>query len=515
MIQKTFKLIIALAIFFNVWLAFAGWIDHFKVTVNPEKAWIWEAIDLIIEAVDKDDNTVTDYEWTVLIFSESDREAQFPNALEDNSYTFKASDEWIRKFENAVKFNNKWTNDIHVYDLDDQTDSLMWLVEIEITDKVEVKKLDISILSPETWLTIWSKSINVSWKTEKNHQVKIVLNWKEEILTTSDVDWIFEKEIENLVDWENIIRAFILDWEDKELWASKEIKISINANLPIFNKLILTPNWDSEIDAGTAIQAEVYASKWLTKVSIILDDWMNDLVEITEWVYKWEFLAPKIAGEYKIDILLKDELGHKLKEENKVTLIIKEVTESAWIPEPVTSEPVTSEPVTAEPVEPIIEPILKIKDKCVQWDYSWNVYDWKCWTKPVDYSAPVDLGVKNLRLVKLKTKTVLTWDYLPDASKYEIYKATEGFWKPELIQTVKDPKFTFYMSSDKINFDHFAVKAIWKKVFTDASGQQIIKEVNWDLSQAVRIQTGPKEILLVLLALLLWIIAVVFMRKKA
>jgi len=27
--------------------------------------------------------------------------------------------------------------------------------------------------------------------------------------------------------------------------------------------------------------------------------------------------------------LLKDELGHKLKEENKVTLIIKEVTESA------------------------------------------------------------------------------------------------------------------------------------------------------------------------------------------
>jgi len=71
------------------------------------------------------------------------------------------------------------------------------------------------------------------------------------------------------------------------------------------------------------------------------------------------------------------------------------------------------------------------------------------------------------------------------------------------------------MSSDKINFDHFAVKAIWKKVFTDASGQQITKEVSWDLSQAVRIQTGPKEILLVLLALLLWIIAIVFMRKKA
>ena len=533
-------LIVLLSVSINIWLAFASKIDHFKVTVDPDKAGVWEAIDLTIEAVDKSDNIVKDYEWTVLIFSESDREAEFPNQLEDNSYTFKKSDEWIVKFENSVKFKNKWTNDIHVYDLDDQTDSLMWTAEIEITDKVVVKKVDISILSPETWLTIWKKSVVVSWKTAKNHQVKIVLNWKKEILTTSDENWVFEKEVVWLLDWKNVIKASVLDWDDKELWVSKDINLTINSNLPIFDKLILTPNWDTELESETTIKAEVYASKWLDKVSIILDDWMNDLKEVSEWVYKWEFLAPKIAGKYSVDILLKDELWHKAKELSKANITIKEVTESApAIPDPVV-EPVKPDPV-AEPAnpEPVVEQKVKDvcyewdfswdlydkkcwtkpetpkeKDKCIQWDYSWNVYDWKCWTKPVDYTAPIDLGIKNLRIVKLKTKTILTWDYLPDAEKYEVYKKID--WsEPELIQSVKDPKFEFNMSWDKIKFENFAVKAIWKQEFTNENGQKIKKEIVWDLSQAVSIQTWTKEIVLIFLALLLWFIVIVFTRKKA
>jgi len=494
--------IIAFMVFWNLGLAFAWNIHHFKVIATPDKIWVWEGIDLTIQAVDKNENIVTDYEWTVLIFSESDREAQFPNALDDNSYTFQKSDEWVKKFENAVKFSNKWTNDIHVYDLDDQTDSLMWLAEVEVTEKVAAKKVDISILSPESWLTIWKKTVNVSWKTDKNHQVKIILNWKDDILTTSDGDWIFEKEVDWLSDWENIFKAYVLDWDDNVIWSSKEVKISINASLPSFNKLIIAPNWESELEPETLIKAEVYATKWLWHVSVILDDWINELIETTSGVYKWDFLVPKIPWEYNIDVLLKDELGNKIKELKKWVIIVKEITNSAVVePEP--------------ELEPVVEPEKKIRDKCIDWDYSWDVFDWKCWTKPENYSAPIDLWIKNLRIVKMKTKTVLTWDKLSDASKYEVYKKIE--WEDsELIDTVEEAKFEINITWDNVKYEYFAVKAIWKKIFKNwETGEEVNKEISWDLSEAIKIQTWAKEILLVLLALFIWFVILIFSKRRA
>jgi len=37
----------------------------------------------------------------------------------------------------------------------------------------------------------------------------------------------------------------------------------------------------------------------------------------------------------------------------------------------------------------------------------------------------MDLGIKDLKIVALKTKSVLTWLKLPDATKYEVYKKLE------------------------------------------------------------------------------------------
>jgi len=98
---------------FTFWLlsfssVFAWWIDHFEVILSPDETNIWEAVDLTIEAVDKNNIIVEDYDWTILIFSESDAEAVLPSWLEDNTYSFQTSDQWSIKFENAVIFNNVW-----------------------------------------------------------------------------------------------------------------------------------------------------------------------------------------------------------------------------------------------------------------------------------------------------------------------------------------------------------------------------------------------------------------------
>lgn len=72
---------------------FAAGIDHFQVTLEPQDAKVGEALDLTIEAVDKNNETVTDYIGTILIFSETDPEAELPSALQDNSYIFEAADQ--------------------------------------------------------------------------------------------------------------------------------------------------------------------------------------------------------------------------------------------------------------------------------------------------------------------------------------------------------------------------------------------------------------------------------------
>lgn len=491
MILKILKVFLTIAVFINASIAFAAELDHYKVTVNPEKVAVGEAVDLTISAVDKDDNVIKDYEGSVLIFSESDKKAEFPKSIEENSYQFKKSDEWTVKFENAVKFTKPWKNDIHVYDLDDQTDSVFWLAEVEVTEKKEQEKVNIEILTPPTWTTVWEKKINVSGKSQKNHQVKLVLNNKEEILTTTNRDWIFEKEIDWLKDWENVIKAYILDSDWNKIWESKEILIKSDSSLPILNKLKITPDWD--IQVNTKILAEVYATKWLEKVSLILNDSENILKEDSDWVYKWEFLAPKKEWEYKINVILKNELGTKVEKKDVTTLKV--------IPE----------------IKSAIEPKEKPKkDKCPNWDYSWNVFDWKCSKKPVNYEAPVDLWIRNLKIVQLKTKSVLTWDKLNDAVKYEVYKKIPGN-KLELIDTVKEAKYEIPITWDKVKYEYFAVKAIWEKKLTDSedSTKKIKKEIKWDLSDAVKIQTWPKEILIVLISLLLWFGIFFIWRKKS
>ena len=494
MILRILKIFAWIAIFTNISIALAADIHHFSVTVNPTKVSLWEAVDLTIEAVDKNDEVIKDYEWSILIFSESDKLAQFPTSIEDNSYTFKKSDEWSVKFENAVKFSKEWKQDIHVYDLGDQTDSVLWLAEVEVITKTIEENVKIEILSPQNWLTVWDKSIIVSGKSNKNHQIKIIINNKWETLTTTNKDGLFEKEIEGLETGENVIKAYVLNSDWKEIWTSQKVIITSDSSIPVLNKIKLTP--DGETQVNTKIIVEVYATKELEEVSIIINESINILKEDSEWIYKWEFLAPKKEWDYSIDVLLKDELWHKVEEKDAAKLKV--------IPEIKSAE------------EPVKEIDAKKKDKCKEWDFSWNVFDWKCGEKPEDYNAPVDLWIKNLKIVQLKTKSVLTWNKLEDAVKYEVYKKIE--WdKLELIDTVENSKYEISMTWEDIKYEYFAVKAIWKKemVSTEDKTKKITTEIKWDLSEAVKIQTWTKEVILIFLALILWFGVFIFTRKKA
>jgi len=132
--MKKIILIILISFFFGISWVFANEVDHFDVKIisNSNKIDWNKTYPLEIRALDKYWKIVTDYESTVLIFSEIDKKAIFSKELEDNSFIFTKDNKGVIYFSDWIKFSWNWLIDIHVYDLEDNTDSVMWFKKIEV-----------------------------------------------------------------------------------------------------------------------------------------------------------------------------------------------------------------------------------------------------------------------------------------------------------------------------------------------------------------------------------------------
>lgn len=469
-IAKKLLIFSLVSMFSFAWVSAAGVVDHFQVKLYPESAKTWEALDLTIEAVDVNGSVVTDYNWMVLIFSESDPEAELPIILEDNTYTFKSSDQWKVVFENAIKFYQVWTQNVYVYDFNE--DTVFGLAEANISKWDEEVSANVDIISPENWLIIWENKIKVSWTSDKNHQIKLIINWQTEILTMTNDTWVFEREVTWLVEWENSIQAKVLDADSKEIWASKIVKIKVEKNNMSLTSARVIP-W--EVDAESAFEYEVIATPWLKEVHALLNDIATLLPETDSWKYVAKSYAPKEEWTYKVDISLKDDLWREVMELWATSLKVNPVLNAAEPEEKEPEEKETDTPTTTE------EP-TKVKEK--------------------------NLKITWLKLVELKTKSILTWDELEDAKSYNVYKKLED-WKLEFVENVKEAKFEVEidMEAEKIKYDYFAIKAL--------AETEDWEEYEWDLSEATKIQTWPEMIILFLIAMLIWWLFLFWRQKKA
>jgi len=466
--KKLLKLVVLLLMIFNLSYTFAWTIDHFKVEFNEKSTWIWEALDLTITAIDKNDKIVTDYTGNVFGFSETDDSINLPEELSnDDWYSFKLSDQWVKKFENAVKFNTTWEQTISLYDANDY-ENVTWKWEINIVKSEASKKsVEIKILTPELNTTLPESKVQVSWATAKNHQVKITLNSKQEFTTTSNTDWIFEKEIEWLSTWKNVLKAFTLDADENIIWESSEVIINIDDNKPKFKKIILSPLSESgSIEENTNIEVKVFANKNLKSVKLLFNDWVISLSETEDWIYTWWFKTPGEEKTFAIDVVLSDDLWHITTEKEAIKI-------NVFLVETNSASEKTS---------------------------TWTI-------KEIKEKTP-NLKIKWLKVVKLKNKSVLTWNKLKDAKSYDIFKKNEQTGDFEFLKNVEQAKFEIEITWEKIKHQYFAIKAKTKT----ASWELLI----WDLSEATKIQTWPTEIILmILLSLILWFGFMLARRRKA
>jgi len=362
-------------------------VDQFEVILWKTEAQVGESLDITITAVDNNGEIVTDYMWDILVFSESDAQAEFPTVLSENSYSFTAANEGSVKFENAIRFQNAGIQDLYVYDLNNE--NVLWVAEVTITEKEVLQDVDITILSPENWVTLWDNTITISGQTQKNYQVRVLLNNEQDYFTTSNGEGVFEKELEGLQEGANSVQAFILDADNNQIGESDKIDIKINSQAPEFKNLTITPTW--EVEAWTQISVELVSNTGLSDVQVILDDIITTLDEWKDGIYNASLKAPGNAWEYPIDILLRDEFANETQERGVETLVV--------IPAP---------KLTAWPEEP--EEVLEVAEEII--------------IQEVIVPDDLNLTIKNIKLTELKTKSILTWDELSDAESYNIYKKT-------------------------------------------------------------------------------------------
>lgn len=445
-------------------------IDRFSVTMEPSSVKVGEAIDLTIEALDKNDNVVTDYEGAILVFSETDEEADFPTVLRDSSYKFEISDEWSVTFENAVVFKNAGTQSLSVYDLDDDT---VWgEASVEVIQTTVINDTEITIISPDDRVTVAWSEVLVSGQTKKNHAVTVKVDGSISEETTSNSDGIFEVRFEELSNGEHTIIAEILDADKNVIGQSDVTTINVDASLPVFKNFDIKPG---KVDLAPTSQIEllVLASKWLTKVNVIINDTIESLEEVSDGLYTKVTNAPEEPGTYQVDIILEDELSHEV--------VIQ------W-----------ADNIEVKALE--AAPVIVVGSGSVELEVE----------EPTEVRDP--LTIENLKLVELKTKSVLSWDVVEIAQNYNVYKvmtnlAGEPTGKLELIDTVEQAMIEVPIVWDEIQYNYFAVKAQAKT----GSGEELYEG---DLSEAAKIKTGPEIIILLLISLLVgWVLFIT--RKQA
>ena len=435
--------------------------------------------------MDEDDNVIPDYTGTIFVISFTDNEIELPNTLEEWEYTFTLSDEWSVKFENAIVFKTPGTQELNVYDADSESDDIFGVTEVLVTEDwwtdTGTDTKAISITSPESGTTLTSSSISVAGQTEANHRV-IITAWGSDYEAVSNSDWVYETELSELVDGDLEITAKVLDADENTVGTSEKVNVKVSAGVPTMKELTIFPE---EGAPSFNYSITVLSDPGLATVEAIVNDTVNILTETEAGRYAAELVAPDEPGGYGVSITLINNLG--VRSENPFVGNISVVQSAAEEVEEIEPEPV-EEPEEVEP-----EPVQEVEE--IPWGPSGS-------TQTVE---SIDLNITWLKLTKLKTQSLLTWDPVENADYYNVY--IKEWMNYNLVEKVIEPKYLVNITGNDIAYEDFAVSAVM-----EASSKAWMQQ--WDYSDAIRVQTGPALYILSIILALMWAFGLAYMSRK-
>lgn len=110
-------------------------------------------------------------------------------------------------------------------------------------------------------------------------------------------------------------------------------------------------------------------------------------------------------------------------------------------------------------------------------------------------------NIANFKVDKQDDSSTLSWDLIPEAVSYNIYKKTTA-GEYVLIDTTKANQYTIHIASGPIMYEDFSVKAVCADMTQSV-----------DYAPATKVQTGPEKTIAVILVLSL-LGVFVFMRRR-
>lgn len=535
-------------------------VDHFELSTNPSSTKIWEAIDLTVKAVDTSWNVKKDYAGTIYISVDNDTKATVPYS---DWYQFTAADLWQKTFSKWLSFTKEGKMKVVVMDIENDSLEWELEVTVGATtswwSEVSQANWDITITSPDNGMTISENKITVSWTSKKNSKVKYFLNWKElkDLESQTDEKWAFSTEIKNLTQSANVIQVKVLDGNDKIIAASSNLSVNIENSGPVF-KWLTIKEWE-QAPAWSEINITMTADSGLSDANVTLSDDTQPLIESTKtpWTYEWKLTLPVAAWDYSIDVSLKNNLWKATSKKAVATIkaiesnIFKNIKSVTWDKKVTFTFEVTPDKpeyikfkftywTNAETLktawdtqnkESITFEKAKIKSQTgssynwyISWldpaagkyffqisplDKDWKVISWiQSDVVEVDFVLDAASGegkctisnVSWLKAIKSSDVSELTWDALPEATSYNVYKKWED-GQFTLIENVTINKYTLNIANDKVKYDDFAIKA--------TCGQWETKIESWEFSNVTKVQTWPGQVVLLLWAsLIIWFLLV-------
>jgi len=518
-------------------------VDRLEVTA-PATATVGEPVDLTVKALSKTGEVVTNYSGIVFVIVENDNKATVPYA---EGYTFVAGDQGKKTFSKGLSFTKEGTFKVVVSDFDK--------ARIEGSTKVKVSASGgsstantgtelVTITSPDDNSTLGNSTFSVVGTTKKNSRVQLFMNGQKALETQTDDKGTFVFDVKKTDQAKNVLSVTVLDGTDKAIGESAKVNVTVGSEGPQFIGIKLS---QKDVAPGAKIGVSVDATPGLKSVTVSAGSAMTTLKEgASPGSYSGELVAPTQTGAIALDVSLKTDMGKETLKKSADTINVsapqvayKNVkTENGDGKVSFTFE-VENEPanldkfqfayVTGTGTETKVATSQKSKIKNGSGAYVWyipglSVAKYAFTISGLDASGSVidgsasdmidvDLSlaaagkcmisnVSGLQVKADKEISTLSWDSIPEAVKYNVYKKNAA-GEFVFIESVVGNSYTIHIASGAVKYEDFAVKA----VCADDS-------VSAQYSPTTKVQTGPGQLLL-LVSLALLVTFAIFRRKTA
>lgn len=497
----------------------------------PTTAKTGEAIDVTVKAVDKNNAVVTDYRGSIFFVSRWLLDT-LPSPARPIPFT--AEHQGVIKFSKGVIFKKPGKNTLSVIDVNNSNVTGEVVVNVEEGSASTTTATDeIVIITPANESKIPGTQTTISGKARKNSKIALFLNGAEIGTVVTDDAGIFTKEVSNVSQENNIIKASLIDADGKVIATSPEVKFIKSSEASSIYGVTISPS--NSVAASEKITVTIEAVKGLSDVLATIDGTALPAKETSEGKYTLETTAPATPGSYPVSVtaktltsqsvVAKDAVILKVEEKKSTeetltgtTTVIplfknvktetkgKRVNFSFMLENTPTELSVfridygNGKSVTTHPAKDIV------KDGIYNWyvdglevgDYTFKINGINASGTVIEglTSEPImaTIGfagctIGNVGKISIETnssKSVLTWPSVEGATGYNVYRVgNDG--KYSLIQHTKEPTYAIFLSKGAVTYADFAVKA------TCGEGTE-----SGDYSQASRVQTGPGVIAFVL-----------------